>query len=131
MRPVVFKGCRGWFHSGSGDSGVILCSSIGEEDLRLHYHLVALSNIISSSGISVIRFNYRGTGDSADLNEGASEVRAWIDSIVDAVDWMRSQAGVRTFVLVGFKLGANLAAAAIPSLEKILALVLIAPCLSA
>src|ERR1700692_718420 len=65
MKPIVFGGRFGWLHPGNGDRGVVLCNSFGHEYVWTHKGMRRLADELSARGIWVLRFDYRGTGDSA------------------------------------------------------------------
>jgi pimeloyl-ACP methyl ester carboxylesterase len=127
MTPVVFDGCFGWLHPAAGNRGVVLCAPYGYEELCVHRQWAALANRIAASGLPTLRFDYRGTGDSIGSDEDPNRVRAWIDSVRDAVRWMRAEVGVTEVALVGLRLGGLLAAQAARELGDIDMLALLAP----
>src|SRR5271168_1578528 len=67
--PIVFGGCFGWYHPGRGDLGVVLCGPHGYEDLCVHRHWRGLAQDLSRHGLPTLRFDYPGTGDSAEDDE--------------------------------------------------------------
>lgn len=79
------------------------------------------------AGLSVLRFNFRGTGASAGLHaHGEGEV----DDLLAVLDWLVAEQGSRSLLLAGFSFGAWVAAAAVARLPAGLALerlVLVAP----
>ncbi len=74
-----------------------------------------------------LRFDYRGTGDSGGSEADPNTVQAWLASVRRAVRWLRQEAGVTQVVLVGFRVGALLAAQVAAELGDIAALVLVGP----
>jgi pimeloyl-ACP methyl ester carboxylesterase len=125
--PVVFSGCFGWYHPGRGQLGVVLCAPHGYEELCVHRHWRTLAQHLSEHELPTLRFDYPGTGDSAEDDETSDRVRAWVDSIGEAVRTLRRIAGVERVALVGLRMGAMLAAAAATQLDDLAALVLLAP----
>src|ERR1700761_847642 len=125
--PIVFGGCFGWYHPGRGDLGVVLCGPHGYEDLCVHRHWRALAQNLAAQDLPTLRFDYPGTGDSAEDDESPDRVRAWIESIGDAVRTLRRVAGIEHVALVGMRIGAILAMAAADELDDLAALVLLAP----
>lgn len=111
------------------DAGVVLCYPFGQEYMRSHRAHRQLSLLLSRQGFHVLRFDYRGTGDSAADMTG---VRAsdWLDDIDAAIDELREVAGVRRISLVGLRLGALFAAAACERRNDIERLVLWDPVMS-
>lgn len=127
MTPVVFEGCFGWLHPAAGNRGVVLCAPHGYEELCVHRQWAALAERLAAAGLPTLRFDYRGTGDSAGHDEEPQRLRAWIDSVRDAVRWMRTQVGVTEVALVGLRLGGALAALAAKELRDVDMLALLAP----
>ncbi len=109
MTPVYFNSCFGWLHSAKGTRGVVLCSAFGVEELITNRFLRVMADQIAAAGMPALRFDYRGTGDSADVNVDGGGIGHWLDSIKDAINWMRDEVGVSDVVLVGFRLGALMA----------------------
>ena len=72
MRPFYFgdseEALYGVYHSPQGehrDEGVVLCAPFGQEAMRTHRALRQLATLLTKRGYHVLRFDYRGTGDSA------------------------------------------------------------------
>ncbi|MFM0649468.1 alpha/beta hydrolase [Paraburkholderia bryophila] len=130
MRPVVFDGQFGWFHPANGPHGVVLCSPFGYDALCTYRGLRRLAERLAERGMPVLRFDYPGTGDSAGDASEPGRWRAWIDSIKEAVAWLRESTGVARVSLCGLRLGGTLAALAAQELGGVDGLVLLAPVLS-
>lgn len=88
--------------------GVVLCYPFGQEYMRSHRAFRQLAVALAGKGFHVLRFDYRGTGDSGgDLSEvTASE---WLEDIECAVQELKDMAGVHSVTLVGLRLGGLLA----------------------
>lgn len=88
--------------------GVVLCYPFGQEYMRAHRAFRQLAFILSSKGYHVLRFDYRGTGDSAGDVQGlcASD---WLQDIESAVQELKDMTGISGVALVGLRLGALLA----------------------
>ncbi|MBV9394693.1 MAG: alpha/beta fold hydrolase [Methylobacteriaceae bacterium] len=69
----------------------------------------ALAAMIAAAGLSVLRFDYHGTGDSLGDDREPGRVEAWRQSIRAAAQFMREECGFETLDLVGIRLGATLA----------------------
>src|SRR5579862_9011930 len=76
--PMIFAGCLGWYHPGSAQLGVVLCSPHGYEELCVHRHWREFAQKLSEHDLPTLRFDYSGTGDSADDDETPDRVRAWL-----------------------------------------------------
>jgi len=104
----------GWLHlppSGSAHGGVVLCRPLGRESIVTDRAMRVLANRICAAGLVALRFDYAGTGDSADSPDGIDGVTQWVDSIRAASEFLR-HGGCTTLSLVGLRLGAVLASAA-------------------
>ncbi|WP_416049612.1 serine aminopeptidase domain-containing protein [Cupriavidus basilensis] len=116
MTPLHFDGCFGWYHPAQGQRAVLLCNAIGHEALWTHAGLARLAERLAAQGVPVLRFDYPGTGDSADLEHagapGASCVDAWLAGIDAAGELLRRLSGAQELVLLGVRGGASLAALA-------------------
>ncbi|MCY0389417.1 alpha/beta fold hydrolase [Robbsia sp. Bb-Pol-6] len=110
MRPIVFNECFGWLHDAEGKTGVILCNPYGHEALWTHRGWRALAENLSRNHFPTLRFDYRGTGDSAGAENEGDAIETWLNSIEDAVRYMREHTGVAQVVLCGIRLGGTLAA---------------------
>lgn len=109
---VTIGSNRGWLHQADGDHGVVMCAALGYEALCAHHAWRALADEFAKAGLTALRFDYPGAGDSLDDDSDASMMASCRGSIADAVAWMRETLGLREIVLVGFRLGATLAAEA-------------------
>ncbi|TWT01179.1 alpha/beta fold hydrolase [Reyranella sp. CPCC 100927] len=130
MTPVVFGGCFGWLHPAAGNRGVVLCAPHGYEETSVHRAWGALADRLAAAGLPTLRFDYHGTGDSVGSDEDPQRLRAWLDSIRDAVHWMRQQVGVTEVALVGLRLGGALAALAAKELGDVDMLAMLVPTIS-
>ncbi|BAH54076.1 serine aminopeptidase domain-containing protein [Rhodococcus opacus] len=88
---------------------VVLCPPIGKEQVDSYRALVYLAQQLRARGLLVLRFDYRGTGDSPGAQDDSDAVAGWLDSIRKAVEYVRS-CGVMDIGLVGLRVGALLAA---------------------
>jgi pimeloyl-ACP methyl ester carboxylesterase len=88
-------------------AGVVLCYPYGQDYIYAFRAFRTLATRLARGGFYVLRFDYSGTGDSADDVESAS-VSQWTADVSDAVDQVRSK-GCSDLSLVGFRLGATLA----------------------
>jgi pimeloyl-ACP methyl ester carboxylesterase len=109
MKPVVFNGHFGWLHPADGNKGVVLCNPFGHEAMWLHQAMRELAQRLAARGVPVLRFDYLGTGDSAD-RESFLCPTDWADEVSGAIDYLRSITGIERVSLAGFRFGATVAA---------------------
>ena len=109
MKPVIFNGHFGWLHPADGNKGVVLCNPFGHEAMWLHQALRELAQRLAARGVPVLRFDYRGTGDSID-GEGLLCPTDWADEVLEAIDYLKRITGIERVSLAGFRLGATVAA---------------------
>src|SRR5690606_20757112 len=89
--------------------GVLLCYPFGQEYMRAHRAFRQLAESLAAKGYHVLRFDYRGSGDSSgDMDDVSAE--DWLADIATAVGELRDLSGVHAVTLVGLRLGALLAA---------------------
>lgn len=110
------------------DAGVVLCYPFGQEYMRAHRAYRQLALLLTKQGYHVLRFDYRGTGDSGGELEN---IRAsdWIEDVGTAVHELREASGVKSIAVVGLRLGALIAAAACAPRDDIERLILWDPIL--
>ncbi len=111
-------------------TAVVVCAPLFEEKLHAHRVLVQFARRAAAEGRHVLRFDYYGDGDSEGAFEDAT-LSSRLADIETAVDEARLVFGVRRVVLVGLRLGATLASAALPVLGRDTTAVLWAPVLDA
>lgn len=112
--------------SADRDLGVVICHPFGAEYLRAHRALRQLALRLAGVGFHVLRFDYRGTGDSAGTLEDAS-VEGWEADALAALESLKAAAGVSQIALVGMRLGAAIACLAARSRRDVRSLVLWEP----
>jgi uncharacterized protein len=104
----------GVFHPGSAPAaarGVLLCYPLGHEYIRAHRAYRNLAVTISRAGLPTLRFDYLGSGDSAD-GSTESDPDQWQADIDLAIDHLTQRSGIERVTLIGLRFGATLAALA-------------------
>ena len=96
--------------AGGSASAWILCSPILEEKNVAHGALVTLGRALASAGITAVRFDYEGHGDS-DGDTATTGLAEWTDDVCDVVEHVRADGATRV-ALMGCRAGALIAAAA-------------------
>lgn len=135
VEPLYFRsegiqlfGClHGSAHGATAEVGVVLCEPFGYEAICSHRSLVAFAQAAASSGIPVLRFNYRGTGDSDEMDLEAEQLKAWSQDVVAAVAELQRRTGVKRVCLLSFRLGVLIATLAAAQCEAVAALIAVAP----
>lgn len=119
MNPLFFGSSNhplyGVFHHPASSKpireGVLLCPPFGQEYMRSHRAFRQLALLLSKKGYAVLRFDYRGTGDSSgDIEETNAE--EWLEDIQTAAQELKETALVDKIHVVGLRLGAILASSA-------------------
>lgn len=117
MKATSFNNCFGWLHTATGNNAIIFCNPYGHEALLSHRGMRKLSERLCSQKVSSLRFDYIGTGDSAEGEDDGEQIERWLTSIEQAVQHARQQFGSRKIILCGIRLGAMLAALAAERLQ--------------
>ncbi len=105
--------------SGGQSTGVLIATPIGTEYLRTHWAVRRLTQQLTRAGLPVLRFDYRGLGDSSqDISEVHSLVD-WYEDLREAAWSLQSQSGCHRIVIIGLRLGAAIAIGAASDNEGI------------
>jgi len=92
-----------------GGNAVLVCPPIGHEHTRAHRALRVLAEALARAGRPVLRFDYRGLGDSwGDLSDGG--VDPWCEDLARALEQLQLLSRPRQIDVVGLRVGAALAA---------------------
>jgi alpha-beta hydrolase superfamily lysophospholipase len=118
-RPIQFGGASsalsGVFHPAAEPrraTGVVISNPIGDNDVRAHRALRHLALALADAGFAALRFDFRGTGDSAGSERDPGCADGWRVDVLVAARELRERSGVERVVAVGLRLGATLAAVA-------------------
>jgi pimeloyl-ACP methyl ester carboxylesterase len=106
--PVTFDGLFGWYGPGFSRRGVVLCGTLGYEQISAYRGWRQLAADLTAAGHPTLRFDYPGEGDSADPE--TLGIEPLIGAIRRAVRFLREEGGVEEVVLIGLRFGATLAA---------------------
>jgi alpha-beta hydrolase superfamily lysophospholipase len=112
--PARHRELFGWLHSPTDGvcaraAGVVLCKPFGYEALCAHRGVRVFAERMAALGLPALRFDYRGTGDAADIDQQTDQIEVWTEDIVTAVEELRRRAALEEVYLLGFRLGALLA----------------------
>lgn len=89
------------------DNAVLICQPLGQDYYRCHTLLRNLANSLAAKGYHVLRFDYRGTGDSCgELPDYGIE--HWLDDIQMAISELRAISGVNSVTMIGVRMGGYL-----------------------
>ena len=111
------------------DAGLVLCYPFGQEYMRAHRAYRQLALLLTKIGFHVLRFDYRGTGDSSGELDDVMAVD-WVADVGYAVQELRDVANIRRVGVLGLRLGALIAAEACKARDDIERLILWDPVLS-
>ncbi len=132
--PVFFgpeeRPLFGWVHQPGGGVSrgtVVMCPPLTRELISAHYSHRVVAEDLARRGITVIRFDYDGTGDSAGSDADPGRVEAYEASIDHAVN-LAYDLGTTDLALLGMRMGGLLAARAATRSGRVSALVLWDPC---
>ena len=136
VEPIHFgdkaRALAGWFHpvSAAARLGVVVCNPFGYEAVCAHRSLRHVATAAAAAGIPALRFDYDGTGDSAGDDLDPARLTAWVASVHQAIDVLKSRATVAQVALFGLRLGVVIAACAAIEREDIAGLIAFAPMIS-
>lgn len=101
-------GCTYFPQKGMGNLGVLVVPPVGHDRLRCLHECVSLSRFLAGSGFPVMRFDYRGEGESS--GEFCDfDIESRLEDISTSIREHRNRFSVKDIVLIGFRLGAVLA----------------------
>ena len=124
----------GWHHGPaagkSANIGLVVCKPFGYESICAHRSVRAFAEAAAALGVPTLRFDYAGTGDSSEIDAQADQVATWTQDVIAAVAELQRRTGVQRVYVLGFRLGALLAALAANECKAIAGLILISPIVS-
>lgn len=88
---------------------IVLCPPLGQEYIRTHWAMKILANQLCRKGIHVLRFDYRGHGDSFGNIQDVASMDEWKQDASDAIDFLKQAAGTSNVALLGLRAGAMIA----------------------
>jgi alpha-beta hydrolase superfamily lysophospholipase len=137
-KPIYFDSggdkLFGWLHEPIGGQtanvGLVICKPFGYEVMCSHMSLRAFADSAAEIGVPALRFDYCGTGDSADIEPEADQLQVWTKDVLAAIAELQRRTGIERVCLFGLRLGALLAVLAASQSKSVSSLVLIAPVIS-
>lgn len=124
----------GWLHrsqvAAKSDTGIVICQPFGYEAICSHRAARNLAEAAAAMGVPALRFDYRGTGDSAEIEPEADQIDVWSQDVLSAIAEMQRHSGVARICLLGFRMGGLLAAIAANRCKAVQGLILVAPVIS-
>jgi hypothetical protein len=102
----------GAYHAGSMPSArraaVLLVNPFGQEAVRIHRFFRVLSDRLARAGISIMRFDPFGTGDSGGADTDG-DLDGWCRDVGEAHQELAARSGASHITWLGARLGATLA----------------------
>lgn len=92
----------------SGDTGIVLVPAVGRERHRAYRELRWLARELADRGWPVLRFDFRGEGESSG-SFSDSTIASRVEDVGSAIDELVARTGVGDVCVVGFQLGAAIA----------------------
>ncbi len=117
----------GVIHAHAGpvsDLGVVVATSIVNEAVTAHRALRLLAGRLAAAGLPALVYDPPSTGDSSGADDVDGRVGRWRASLGWAADELRARTGIRRVAVVGVRLGATIATAAVDAGLDVAALVL-------
>ena len=106
---------------------LVICNPFGYEAIYAHRTLRMIAERAAELGIAALRFDYGGTGNSADVDPSADQLALWSQDVLAAVHAVRRRTGADDVCVLGVRLGATVAALAASRSADIGSIVALAP----
>lgn len=97
--------------SGDGSTSALLCNPFGQEAIRSHRMFRILADRLARNGVSVLRFDYYASGESAGADH-EGDLEGWTIDVLQAHAELVRRSGSARSCWFGLRLGASLAALA-------------------
>jgi alpha-beta hydrolase superfamily lysophospholipase len=121
----------GWLHRPAAhtaaETGLVVCNPFGYEAICSHRSVRVFAEAAAACGVPALRFDYVGTGDSAEIDPRSDQVEAWSSDVVSAVLELKRRTGVERVCVLGIRLGGLLAVLAAQKCSAITSLALVGP----
>ncbi|MEP7101150.1 MAG: alpha/beta hydrolase [Burkholderiales bacterium] len=124
-------GLFGWLHAAPAGSesafGLVICNPFGFEEVCAHRSLQLLASSAAAAGIPTLRFDAAGCGNAEGDEFEPDRLGAWVASVHEAIETLKSRTGLARVCLLGMRLGASVAALAAAQRDDVFGLIAIAP----
>jgi len=107
-------------------AGLVLCPPFAVEQVGASLLQVETARVLAANGLAVLRFHYRGSGDSGGEPEEVT-LSGQVSDALRAIDLLCEREGLEQVGLLGIRLGATVAALAAVADPRVRALVLWEP----
>ena len=98
---------------GDKRAAVLLCPPIGHEYIRTHWAMRMLAAQLARQGHHVLRFDYRGVGDSSGTLSEVTQLATWVEDVRRAATDLVDESSIEELYIVGLRFGAAVASLAI------------------
>lgn len=131
--PVSFDGCTGIFHPAlrgvERNCAVLFVSPWGMEELCSRKFQRVLAERLAASGVSSLRFDYRGAGDALDPEDLGGQAD-WLSDTRRAHDYLKRLSGCSQVVVISQGLGCLIAAQVFAAAQPAGSMACLAPVVS-
>jgi alpha-beta hydrolase superfamily lysophospholipase len=134
-QPIAFADTIGLFMpAGTAETparlAVLFASPWGLEELSVRKLWRITAERLAGHGIPSLRFDYPGTGDALDPQDGDIGLATWVESLVTAAEKLKVLSGCGRIAIIAEGLGCVIAARAAASVEGLEAVAFLAPVVS-